>query len=54
MGALTQACQQSEENVLMILAMCGLDTDETTQGVETVIKGFTKHYEDQDGSGSGP
>lgn len=47
MNSLTEACQTSEENVLMILAMCDLDTDaQNADGVETMISRFVKKYED--------
>ena len=49
MSSLTQACQTSEENVLMILAMCGLDEPNgNMDGVEAMIRGFIKKYEDGD------
>ena len=49
MGSLTQACLQSEENVLMILAMCDLDgtgSADGADGVEAMIRGFVKRYEE--------
>jgi len=50
MGSLTSACQQSEENVLMILAMCDLDgtgSADGADGVEAMIRGFVKRYEEE-------
>ena len=54
MGSLTQACQTSEENVLMILAMCDLDgsgSADGADGMEAMIRGFIKRYEDENNNG---
>ena len=56
MQSLTQACQTSEENVLMILAMCDLDgslSSAGADGVEAMITGFIKRYEEENGGGNG-
>jgi len=48
MQSLTQACETSEENVLMMMMMCDLgEGNEGLNGVEAVIRGFIRRYEDQ-------
>ena len=48
MSSLTEACETSEENVLMMLMMCELgEGRDGLNGVEAVIRGFIKKYEDQ-------
>lgn len=44
--SLTQAVQQSKENVEMIMAMCDLDSvpDFSKDGVDALIKAFVKKY----------
>ena len=51
MKSLTEACLTSQENVVMIMAMCELDMDgqDENLGLEAVIRGFIKKYEDGDG-----
>ena len=47
MQALSEAIQQSEENVQMILAMCDLDQGElnnSKDGMEALIQAFIKKY----------
>ena len=47
MQALSEAIQQSEENVQMILAMCDLDQDafnNSKDGMEALIQAFVKKY----------
>jgi hypothetical protein len=51
MQSLTQAIQQSGENVQMIMAMCDLDSstfDDTKDGMEALIKAFVKKYSKRD------
>lgn len=50
MKSLTEACLTSQENVVMIMAMCELEMDNEDEnlGVEAVIRGFIKKYEDGD------
>ena len=48
MTSLTQACETSEENVLMMMIMCDLgEGHEGLEGVDAIIRGFIKRYEDQ-------
>ena len=49
MRSLSEACQTSEENVLMILAMNDLDgsmSNQGTDGIEAMVRAFIKRYED--------
>lgn len=49
MRSLTEACQTSEENVLMILAMNDLEGTSNipgADGVEAMLRGFIKRYEE--------
>lgn len=49
MNSLTQACETSEENVLMMMLMCDLgEGHEGLDGVEAIMRGFIKRYEDQE------
>lgn len=49
MRSLTEACQTSEENVLMILAMNdleGVSNIPGADGVEAMLRGFIRRYEE--------